>query len=123
MRNHFRTSTEYLSPVHVVWYVQAKRTKDTMSPEVPQDCGDHRWTKDGSCAKCLTVMTDNAAHEWQAPGWGDGIPADKPERFDEMVAAAQEATRQMMEQGYGRGDDATKDAAWHAADAARRAVT
>jgi hypothetical protein len=54
MREHYRTSTEFLMPVHIVRFVRAMNAPDTMSPAVPQDCGAHKWTKDGSCAKCLS---------------------------------------------------------------------
>lgn len=53
-REHYRSSTDYLMPVHIIRYVRVAKSPDTMSPEVPQDCGDHKWTVDGTCAKCLT---------------------------------------------------------------------
>lgn len=59
--------------------------------------------------------------EWNAPGWGDGVPADKPKFYDEMVEAATAATRACIEAGYTYGDDVTKNSAWKAAEAVRRA--
>lgn len=58
--------------------------------------------------------------EWQPPGRGDGIPADKPAYFDEMVEAAAAATRACIAQGYTHGDIVTKNSAWYAADAVRK---
>lgn len=58
--------------------------------------------------------------EWNAPGWGDGVPADKPLNFDKMVEAAKEATAVCIEQGLTYGDHITKDAAWIAAHTALR---
>lgn len=57
-REHYRLSTEFLMPAHIIRGVRAAKVPDTMSPEVPQDCGAHKWTVDGSCAKCLTWRRD-----------------------------------------------------------------
>lgn len=53
-REHYRESADMMMPSHVLRYVRRLKAPDTMSPEVPKDCGSHKWTKDGSCAKCLT---------------------------------------------------------------------
>lgn len=55
VNDHFRSTTEYLQPAHIV---QAARTRrrfqlpQTMSPEAPDDCGHHKWAKDGTCLFC-----------------------------------------------------------------------
>lgn len=57
VNEHFRTSTAYLQPAHIVQAVaQAKRAElpATMSPEAPEDCGRHRWMADGTCLFCIT---------------------------------------------------------------------
>lgn len=57
VNDHFRTSTAYLQPAHIVQAVQASRRlalPETMSPEAPEDCGRHRWFPDGTCLHCTT---------------------------------------------------------------------
>lgn len=57
VNEHFRTTTVYLQPAHIVQAVaQAKRAElpATMSPEAPEDCGRHRWMADGTCLFCIT---------------------------------------------------------------------
>lgn len=51
---HQRNSTEYLQPGHITRLVRAHKpdTAITMSPEVPDDCGRHRWLGDGTCNFC-----------------------------------------------------------------------
>lgn len=122
MIEHFRSSTEYLAPVHIIRGVRALNVKATMSPEVPAVCtGKHLWLPDGTCANCLAVDQRTPAKQWSAPGWGDGIPVDKPDYYDEMVAAAAAATKACIEAGYTHGDDVTRKSAWDAAEAVREA--
>jgi len=55
--DHFRNSTDYLMPAHLVRAVTAARRLElpaTMSPEAPEDCGAHRWMPDGTCLHCTT---------------------------------------------------------------------
>lgn len=120
MREHFRTSESRLMPAHIVKFARAKRSAEITSNAVPENCGNHRWTQDGTCSRCL-ARDPQMGDGWNAPAWGDGVPVDKPDNFDEMVEAARLATEAMITKGYGRGDNATKDAAWRAADASWRA--
>lgn len=56
-RAHYRESDAWLMPSHVLKGVQEARRRvlpSTMSPEVPDDCGRHRWVPDGTCLFCLT---------------------------------------------------------------------
>ena len=55
VNTHFRESTEYLKPAHITKLIAAKRAARplTMSEPTPEDCGDHRLTVDGTCARCL----------------------------------------------------------------------
>ena len=57
VNDHFRTSTAYLQPAHIVQAVAASRRRElpaTMSPEAPEDCGNHKWLADGTCLYCKT---------------------------------------------------------------------
>ena len=61
--SHFRNSTDYLMPAHLVRAVNAARQLElpqTMSPEAPDDCGRHRWLADGTCLYCTTRREVNA---------------------------------------------------------------
>lgn len=56
---HFRSSTAYLQPAHIIHGVRdSKRSvlPSTMSPEAPESCPDdaHRWLADGTCLLCIT---------------------------------------------------------------------
>jgi hypothetical protein len=57
---HFRTSTAYLQPAHIVQGVHAARRlelPETMSPTAPDSCEPrrpHRWLADGTCMLCTT---------------------------------------------------------------------
>lgn len=57
VNDHFRTSTAYLQPAHIIQTVARARRAilpETMSPEAPTDCGSHRWMPDGTCLHCIT---------------------------------------------------------------------
>lgn len=57
VNEHFRTSTAYLQPAHIIQAVARARRAilpETMSPEAPADCGNHRWLIDGTCVHCIT---------------------------------------------------------------------
>lgn len=60
VNEHFRTSTAYLQPAHIVQAVHAARRlalPETMSPEAPDSCEPrrpHRWLADGTCMLCTT---------------------------------------------------------------------
>lgn len=59
VNDHFRSSTTYLQPAHIVQAVTAARRRElpaTMSPEAPESCepGAHRWLADGTCLFCIT---------------------------------------------------------------------
>lgn len=60
VNTHFRTSTAYLQPAHVVQGVAASRRlelPETMSPEAPDSCEPrrpHRWLADGTCMLCTS---------------------------------------------------------------------
>lgn len=54
---HFRESTAYLLPAHIIARVRAARAaleQPTMSPEAPESCPDgrHRRLPDGTCLFC-----------------------------------------------------------------------
>lgn len=56
-RAHYRESDAWLMPAHVIRGVQSARRAVlpvTMSPEAPEDCGNHRWMPDGTCLHCIT---------------------------------------------------------------------
>lgn len=57
VNEHFRTSTGYLQPAHIINGVRkAQRARTTMSPEAPDSCphGNHRWMPDGTCLHCTS---------------------------------------------------------------------
>jgi hypothetical protein len=57
VNDHFRSSTAYLQPAHIVQGVVSARRlmlPETMSPQAPDDCGRHRWMPDGTCLYCTT---------------------------------------------------------------------
>ncbi len=62
LREHYRHSTAWLMPANIISIVASikkRRTENaTMSPATPEDCGDHLWVVDGSCAKCLSWRPD-----------------------------------------------------------------
>lgn len=118
VREHFRTSTEYLLPVHVVRGVKAARVASTMSPELPDSCnGKHMWLWDGTCVNCLARDPNGMNVTWHAPGISNGATVAKPSCFEEMAAAAEAATQACLSRGYSRGDEVTKNSAWEAAHA------
>ena len=52
---HYRATSDWLMPVHVIKRVQgAKKAIGTSSPQVPEDCGHHRFLRDGTCMHCTT---------------------------------------------------------------------
>lgn len=52
-REHYRSSSDWLMPAHVLRIVRARRAEGwTMSVDVPEDCGRHRWLPDGTCLFC-----------------------------------------------------------------------
>jgi hypothetical protein len=56
-RAHYRASEAWLMPAHVIRGVQETRRRAlpaTMSPEAPEDCGNHKWLADGTCLYCTT---------------------------------------------------------------------
>lgn len=60
VNTHFRDSTDYLQPAHIVRAVKSRnRLALTMSPEAPDSCspGMHRRMPDGTCLFC----TDRAS--------------------------------------------------------------
>ena len=59
VNQHARESTEYLKPAHIIRIVRERQRAleppRSMSPEVPADCGHHRWVGDGTtCLYCAT---------------------------------------------------------------------
>lgn len=66
VNEHFRSSTAYLVPAHIVQGVDRVRRlslPQTMSPEAIECCdvGDHRWLPDGTCMFCITKRAIEAA--------------------------------------------------------------
>ncbi len=62
VNEHFRSSTDYLQPAHIVQYattLRRRRFEVTMSPEVPDTCpdGSHRRLPDGTCLFCTDRET------------------------------------------------------------------
>lgn len=58
MHAHYRESTDWLMPAHVVRRVTSMRKAlepRTMSPAIPASCAteaEHRWLPDGTCVLC-----------------------------------------------------------------------
>lgn len=56
VNEHFRESTEYLKPAHIIGRIRQKRRAalpSTMSPEVAECAsGEHRRLPDGTCIVC-----------------------------------------------------------------------
>ena len=55
MREHYRETTDWLMPAHVIQRVRAAHRAalpQTMSEEAPDDCGAHKWLADGTCLRC-----------------------------------------------------------------------
>lgn len=86
MYAHFRESTDYLMPAHIVARVRQEHRAElpaTMSPEYPESCpqGDHRWMPDGTCLFCDTRRSRPAVE-------GQAVRrAPKPDNFEAMCAA------------------------------------
>ena len=60
-RDHYRESTAWLMPAHVIERVRAKQKKLVKTPTMSErviDCTDrgreHRWLQDGTCMNCET---------------------------------------------------------------------
>ena len=54
-RDHYRESTAWLMPAHIIERLQSKRRAAlplTMAEEVPENCGAHRRLADGTCMYC-----------------------------------------------------------------------
>lgn len=72
-REHYRESTSWLMPAHIVGYLrerkQAARAALTMSPEAPDSCPDgrHRRLQDGTCLFCTDRKHPDVAAEMSAP--------------------------------------------------------
>lgn len=83
MYAHFRESTDYLMPAHIVARVRHETplTAVTMSPEAPESCapGDHRWLPNGTCLFCEARRAQPAARGVKS--------APRPDNFDAMMAA------------------------------------
>lgn len=83
MYAHFRESTDYLMPAHIVARIRHETplTAVTMSPEAPEACapGDHRWLPDGTCLFCEARRAQPVARGVKS--------APRPDNFDAMVAA------------------------------------
>ena len=59
VNDHFRESTAYLTPAHIIGRIKDARRAElpaTMSEEAPVSCpaDDHRWLSDGTCMFCTT---------------------------------------------------------------------
>jgi hypothetical protein len=65
VQDHFRETTAWLMPAHIIQRVRDARRKglpDTMSPAAPESCepGAHRWLPDGTCLFCITRQPELA---------------------------------------------------------------
>lgn len=83
MYAHFRESTDYLTPAHIVARVRHDNPQPggTMSPEAPEACapGDHRWLPNGTCLFCESRRTQSAVRGNKS--------APQPDNFAAMTAA------------------------------------
>ena len=77
MQAHYQNSTVWLMPAHVIQRVAAKRRAldrpKTMSPEVPDDCGHHKWLPNRTCLYCTAHQPDDVVcpdgeHAWMRDG-------------------------------------------------------